>query len=59
MHGISAGVSRRQFEARGEGATIPALASGACRKAAADPVVLAEPIRLVAGTGFEPVTFRL
>jgi hypothetical protein len=44
------GISQR-VEVRGELATILGLASGARGRAAADPTVLAEQIKLVAGAG--------
>ncbi len=49
----------QRVEVRDELAEILGLAAGARGKVAADPAVLAEQIKLVAGTGFEPVTFRL
>ncbi len=51
-----------RIELRGELAAILGLASGTnadngCREAAA--VTLSQQVKVVAGTGFEPVTFRL
>jgi site-specific DNA recombinase len=53
-----------RVEIRGELAAILALSSAAGsrrgdRAAETDAMVLAEQVKLVAGTGFEPVTFRL
>ena len=50
----------QRVEVRGELAAILGLASGgAAIKAGGSPDVLAEQMKMVAGTGFEPVTFRL
>ncbi len=50
----------QRVEVRGELAAILALAGGATNvRSAADPVVLAGQVKMVAGIGFEPMTFRL
>jgi site-specific DNA recombinase len=51
----------QRIEIRGELAAILTLAKDASgqRDASEHPSVVAEQIKLVAGTGFEPVTFRL
>jgi site-specific DNA recombinase len=48
-----------RVEVRGELAAILTLAGGATPAGSRDAVSLSEQIKLVAGTGFEPVTFRL
>ena len=49
-----------QIDVRGELASILALAEGARRdKGAGATGALCAQIKMVAGTGFEPVTFRL
>ena len=49
----------QRVEVRGELAAILGLTASARGRSAAEPAMLAEQVKMVAGTGFEPVTFRL